>query len=261
MIGTGSPKTPVTGAGSAGAPVADTVLEVDRVRKNFGGFTALDGVSFNLASGERLGIIGPNGSGKTTLMNCIAGALYADGGAVRFDGSNITRVPAWRRARMGIARSFQVPRPFSSLSVFDNVSVAIEYAARDVPDGRSEREHVQAMLERMHLAAKAEVPAGSLTQVELRKLELARALATNPRVLILDEVMAGLSSAEVDEMLEIALDINAKGVTMIMIEHIMRAIMRFSSRVLCLDAGMIVAEGDPQTIVSDVAVRRIYLGA
>ncbi len=261
MIGPGSAKTTATGAGPVLAPVSGAVLEVDRIRKNFGGFTALDGVSFTLTSGERLGIIGPNGSGKTTLMNCIAGALYADGGAVRFDGSNITRVPAWQRARMGIARSFQVPRPFSSLSVADNVSVAIEYAARDVPHERSEREHVQAILARMHLAAKAAAPAGSLTQVELRKLELARALATSPRVLILDEVMAGLSSAEVDEMLEIALDINAQGVTMIMIEHIMRAIMRFSSRVLCLDAGMIIAEGEPQTIVGDPAVRRIYLGA
>jgi branched-chain amino acid transport system ATP-binding protein len=119
----------------------------------------------------------------------------------------------------------------------------------------------EAVLKRMHLAAKTDVPAGALTQVELRKLELARALATQPRVLILDEVMAGLSAAEVDEMLEIVMDINTQGVTIIMIEHIMRAIMRFSSRVICLDAGTVIAEGVPETIVTDESVRRIYLGA
>ena len=238
------------------------LLNIERIRKSFGGFAALDGVTFSLDAGERLGIIGPNGSGKTTLMNCIAGALYGDDGAVRFDGSDITRVPAWRRARMGIARSFQVPRPFASLSVADNVSVAIEYAAGDTLTGdRRTRVRALSILERMHLLSKADTAAGSLTQVELRKLELARAMATSPRLLILDEVMAGLSATEVDEMLEIALSINEQGVTMIMIEHIMRAIMRFSSRVLCLDAGMIIAEGEPRTIVADPAVRKVYLGA
>ncbi len=237
------------------------LLQVDKVSKNFGGFAALTEVSFELAQGERFGIIGPNGSGKTTLMNCIGGALYGDGGSIRFNGADITRVPAWRRARLGIARSFQVPRPFASLTVLDNVNVAIEYAASHPHRAKQMHDLAAAILKRMHLAAKVGVPAGSLTQVELRKLELARALATQPRVLILDEVMAGLSAAEVDEMLEIIMDINTQGVTIIMIEHIMRAIMRFSSRVICLDAGTIVAEGVPETIVADESVRRIYLGA
>ena len=237
------------------------LLQVDRISKHFGGFAALTEVSFELAQGERFGIIGPNGSGKTTLMNCIGGALYGDSGRIRFDGAEITRMPAWRRARLGIARSFQVPRPFASLTVLDNVNVAIEYAASHPHSTKQMRELAMAILKRMHLAAKTDVAAGALTQVELRKLELARALATQPRVLILDEVMAGLSAAEVDEMLEIIMDINTQGVTIIMIEHIMRAIMRFSSRVICLDAGEVIAEGVPETIVANESVRRIYLGA
>lgn len=238
-----------------------TLLQVNRISKRFGGFTALTEVSFELNQGERFGIIGPNGSGKTTLMNCIGGALYGDSGSIRFDGADITRLPAWRRARLGIARSFQVPRPFASLTVLDNVNVAIEYAAGHPHGAREMHDLAAEILQRMHLAAKADVTAGALTQVELRKLELARALATRPRVLILDEVMAGLSAAEVDEMLEIIMDINTQGVTIIMIEHIMRAIMRFSSRVICLDAGAVIAEGVPETIVTDESVRRIYLGA
>jgi branched-chain amino acid transport system ATP-binding protein len=237
------------------------LLQVDKISKRFGGFTALREVSFDLNDGERFGIIGPNGSGKTTLMNCIGGALYGDSGNIRFDGADITRVPAWRRTRLGIARSFQVPRPFASLSVLDNVNVAVEYAAGHSHRATRVHDLAEAVLKRMHLAAKTDVPAGALTQVELRKLELARALATQPRVLILDEVMAGLSAAEVDEMLEIVMDINTQGVTIIMIEHIMRAIMRFSSRVICLDAGTVIAEGVPETIVTDESVRRIYLGA
>ncbi len=237
------------------------LLQVDRISKHFGGFAALTEVSFELDDKERFGIIGPNGSGKTTLMNCIGGALYGDGGSIRFDGAEITKMPAWRRARLGIARSFQVPRPFSSLTVLDNVSVAIEYAAGQPHRTSQKHDLAASILKRMHLASKVNEAAGSLTQVELRKLELARALATQPRILILDEVMAGLSAAEVDEMLEIVMDINNQGVTIIMIEHIMRAIMRFSSRVMCLDAGSVIAEGTPETIVSDEAVRRIYLGA
>ncbi len=242
--------------------MSNTLLQVEGVNKRFGGFAALTDVSFSLGEGERFGIIGPNGSGKTTLMNCISGALSSDGGAIRFDGTDITRDAAWRRARLGIARSFQVPRPFSSLSLVDNVCVPLEYTAdRSQPSTQSPRERALAILEHMHLAQKADVLAGSLTQVDLRKLELARALATHPRLLILDEVMAGLSAAEVDEMLDMVMDINTRGVTVIMIEHIMRAIMRFSQRVVCLDAGEIIAEGEPETIVSDPGVRRIYLGA
>jgi branched-chain amino acid transport system ATP-binding protein len=238
------------------------LLEVEGISKHFGGFAALSNVGFSLGTGERFGIIGPNGSGKSTLMNCIGGALGCDVGRIRFDGTDITRHAAHRRAHLGIARSFQVPRPFSSLSVLDNICVPIEYAAKEPARGaQALRGQALAVLERVGLEKKSQVLAGSLTQVELRKLELARALAARPRLLILDEAMAGLASAEVDEILDIVLEINAQGVAVIMIEHIMRAIMRFSQRVLCLDAGQIIADGTPEEIVADAAVRRIYLGA
>lgn len=242
--------------------MSGALLEVEGLAKHFGGFAALTGVGFSVGAGERFGIIGPNGSGKSTLMNCVAGALNCDRGAIRFDGADITRHASHRRARMGIARSFQVPRPFASLSVLDNICVPLEYAAKH--PGRSQsnlRAQALALLARVSLDNKAQAAAGSLTQVELRKLELARALAAQPRLLILDEAMAGLASAEVDEILDIVLEINAQGVAVIMIEHIMRAIMRFSQRVVCLDAGKIIAEGAPDEVVANAAVRRIYLGA
>ena len=242
--------------------MSGALLEVKGLAKHFGGFAALNDVGFSVGAGERFGIIGPNGSGKSTLMNCVAGALNCDLGAIRFDGTDITRHASHRRARMGIARSFQVPRPFASLSVLDNICVPLEYAAKH--PGRSQsnlRGQALALLTRVSLDNKARAAAGSLTQVELRKLELARALAAQPRLLILDEAMAGLASAEVDEILDIVLEINAQGVAVIMIEHIMRAIMRFSQRVVCLDAGKIIAEGAPGEVVANAAVRRIYLGA
>ncbi len=242
--------------------MSGALLEVEGLAKHFGGFAALNDVGFSVGAGERFGIIGPNGSGKSTLMNCVAGALNCDRGAIRFDGTDITRQASHRRARMGIARSFQVPRPFASLSVLDNICVPLEYAAKH--PGRSQanlRGQALALLARVSLDNKARVAARSLTQVELRKLELARALAAQPRLLILDEAMAGLASAEVDEILDIVLEINAQGVAVIMIEHIMRAIMRFSQRVVCLDAGKIIAEGVPGEVVANAAVRRIYLGA
>lgn len=242
--------------------MSGALLEVKGLAKHFGGFAALNDVGFSVGAGERFGIIGPNGSGKSTLMNCVAGALNCDRGAIRFDGTDITRHASHRRARMGIARSFQVPRPFASLSVLDNICVPLEYAAKHPGRSQSDlRGQALALLTRVSLDNKARAAAGSLTQVELRKLELARALAAQPRLLILDEAMAGLASAEVDEILDIVLEINAQGVAVIMIEHIMRAIMRFSQRVVCLDAGKIIAEGAPGEVVANAAVRRIYLGA
>ena len=211
--------------------------------------------------GERLGIIGPNGSGKTTLINCICGALSSDTGSIGFDGFDVTRLAAHRRARLGIARSFQVPRPFSSMTLAENIAVPLEYVAHRPSLHRAEvSTQARAILAQMGLADRADALTGTLTQVDLRKLELARALATRPRLLILDEVMAGLSSVEVDEMLGIILDLSRQGVTIMMIEHIMRAIMRFSERVVCLDAGRIMAEGTPAQIVQDPEVQRIYLG-
>jgi branched-chain amino acid transport system ATP-binding protein len=241
--------------------VTEALLEVRGLTKRFGGFAALSEVGVGVARGERLGIIGPNGSGKTTLINCISGALRADAGSVRLDGADVTSMPAHQRARRGIVRSFQIPRPFASMSVAENVAVPLEYVAhrRSLHLVDVHGEAVQ-ILERMGLASRAAHPASALSQVELRKLELARALAARPTLLILDEVMAGLSAVEVDEVLELVLGLSGQGMTILMIEHIMRAIMRFSQRVVCLDGGRIIAEGTPDRIVDDGAVRRVYLG-
>ncbi len=237
------------------------LLEVDAVTKRFGGFVALSEVSLTVRSGERLGIIGPNGSGKTTLINCICGSLQSDGGSIGFDGIDVTRFAAYRRTRMGIARSFQVPRPFSSMTLAENVAVPLEYVThRQSLHGADVSAEARSILAQMGLADKADAQTGSLTQVDLRKLELARAMAVRPRLLILDEVMAGLSSVEVDEMLDIILGLSRHGVTIVMIEHIMRAIMRFSERVVCMDAGRVMADGPPDRIVQDPDVQRIYLG-
>ncbi len=238
------------------------LLNIENLSKRFGGFVALSAIDLAVQPGERLGIIGPNGSGKTTLINCISGALRGDGGSVRFDGRDITRLPPYRRTRLGIARSFQIPRPFPTMTVAENIAVPLEYVAHrrslHTADVRAEAMEI---LQRVQLADRADALAGALSQIELRKLELARAMATGPRLLILDEVMAGLSALEVDEMLEMVMALSGQGMTVMMIEHIMRAIMRFSQRVVCLDAGRIVAEAPPAEIVRDRNVQRIYLGA
>jgi len=239
-----------------------TLLDVQAVSKRFGGFAALTEVSLKVRAGERLGIIGPNGSGKTTLINCICGALTPETGCIAFDGADVTRLPAYQRTRRGVARSFQIPRPFPSMTLAENVAVPLEYVAhRRLASGADIRREAMALLEQMGLHDSADALAGTLTQVGLRKLELARALAARPRLLILDEVMAGLSPVEVDEMLAILFALSGTGVTILMIEHIMRAIMRFSERVVCLDAGRVVADGTPAAIVADPMVRGIYLGA
>ena len=231
------------------------LLQVRNLSKRFGGFTALDGVSVAVARGERFGLIGPNGSGKTTLINCISGVLANDGGSIHFGGEEISALPAYQRTRRGIARSFQIPRPFHSMSVLENLLVPLEY----VSGGRDEQAHE--ILGQIGLAGKAQTPSNQLSQVELRKLELARAMAARPQLLISDEAMAGLSSNEVSEVLEILLRLNASGITVIMIEHIMQAVMKFSQRVVCLDAGRIICEGTPAHIVADKDVQRAYLGA
>jgi branched-chain amino acid transport system ATP-binding protein len=237
--------------------MAQSLLRVAGVSKRFGGFTALDDVSIAIARGERFGLIGPNGSGKTTLINCIAGALRNDGGSIVFDGAEVSRLPAYQRTRRGIARSFQIPRPFASMTVLENLLVPLEYIRHE---HQSEARAMQ-LLETIGLAAKAAVQSNQLSQVELRKLELARAMAAHPKLLISDEAMAGLSGNEVDEVLAILFKLNQAGITIIMIEHIMHAVMRFSQRVVCLDAGRIICEGAPAQIVDNAEVQRAYLGA
>ena len=238
------------------------LLKIKSVSKHFGGFTALDDVSIEIARGERFGLIGPNGSGKTTLINCVSGSLRNDAGSIEFDGEEVSRLPAFQRTRRGIARSFQIPRPFTSMTVLENLVVPLEYVVHRRSLHKADtRGEAMALLQDMGLADKADTQANRLSQVELRKMELARAMAARPRLLISDEAMAGLSSNEVAEVLEILFKLNATGITIIMIEHIMQAVMRFSQRVICLDAGRIICEGTPQDIVRNGDVQRAYLGA
>ena len=238
--------------------MAGNLLEVDGLVKRFGGFTALNGVSLSVKAGERFGLIGPNGSGKTTLINCVSGALVADGGRIVFEGRDIGGLPPHQRTRLGIVRSFQIPKPFNSMTVLENLHIPLEYAAHArATEADADAEEI---LRTIGLDAKAHVRPRGLTQIEMRKLELARAMAARPKLLISDEAMAGLSSAEVDDILAILFRLNERGITIIMIEHIMRAVMRFSERIVVLDAGERIAEGTPAEIVKNPAVEKAYLG-
>ena len=234
------------------------LLEARAVTKRFGGFTALDGVSLDVRAGERFGMIGPNGSGKTTMINCISGTLSNEGGEIRFKGETLDGRKPHERTRLGIARSFQIPKPFRSMTVLENLIIPLEYATDTAPAEIAERG--MAILQTIGLADRAGENSGKLTQIDMRKLELARAMATEPQLLISDEAMAGLSSAEVDDILDILFRLNEDGITIIMIEHIMRAVMRFSERIVVLDAGRKIAEGGPDEIVNDPEVERAYLG-
>ena len=234
------------------------LLEVESLTKRFGGFMALHEVTIHVKAGERFGLIGPNGSGKTTLINCVSGSLPIDGGHIRFEGREIGALPPHRRTRLGIVRSFQIPKPFGSMTVLENLEIPLEYAAHE----RSDAADADAMeiLRSIGLEGKARLRPAGLTQIEMRKLELARAIAARPKLLISDEAMAGLSHAEVDDILAILFRLNERGITIIMIEHIMRAVMRFSERIVVLDAGERIAEGTPDEIVRHPGVEKAYLG-
>jgi branched-chain amino acid transport system ATP-binding protein len=245
-------------------PLAPEValLQIGGITKRFGGFVALDDVSIDIRPGERFGLIGPNGSGKTTLINCISGAFRAEVGTVAFRGEDITQLPAHIRTRRGIARTFQIPRPFRSMTVAENLMVALDFAAigDDFVAAAQRRDTVMSILTQTGLASKADLSTTGLSQVELRKMELARAMATHPKLLISDEAMAGLSSSEVDEVLDLLIKLAGQGLTIIMIEHIMQAVMRFSQRVMCLDAGKIIAIGAPDEVMANQRVQEAYLG-
>ncbi len=242
--------------------MAETLLEVRGVVKRFGGFTALDGVDFAVRRGERVGLIGPNGSGKSTLVNCITGTLRNEEGSIRFEGQDICAHAAHKRIRMGLARSFQIPKPFASMTVLDNLCVPLVYAARKhekLAPGRISGEAMR-ILGQVGLAGRAHAMSGGLTQVDMRKLELARAMAAKPKLLISDEAMAGLSASEVDDMLALLVGLKEQGVAVIMIEHVMRAVMKFSERIAVLVAGRKIADGDPQVVVGNAEVVKAYLG-
>ena len=240
--------------------MAQPLLRVQHVTKRFGGFQALTDVSLTVQAGERFGLIGPNGSGKTTLINCIAGMVRHEGGTIHFQDTDVTRLPAYQRARLGMVRTFQIPKPFMGMTLLENLCIPLEYAAHHKAHNANVVVEARDILERIGLSARASSYPAGLTQIDLRKLELARAMAARPVLLMADEVMTGLSSGEVDDILALLGSLNAQGVTIIMIEHIMRAVMRFSERLVVLDAGEKIAEGTPEAIVNNAAVERAYLG-
>ena len=234
------------------------MLEVKDVSKSFGSLKVTDGVSFDVPEGQALGIIGPNGAGKSTLFNLITGNLMPDAGRVHFDGRDVTRVPAMRRCLDGVGRSFQIPQPFQKLTVFENLLVAATHGR-----GASEAEVVDAcadVLERTGLIRKANAVAGSLTLLERKRLELARAMATGPKLLLLDEIAGGLTDGECQSLVQTIRDIHAEGVTIIWIEHVLHALNSVVERLLVLDFGRVIAIGAPGEIMESREVREIYLG-
>jgi len=236
-----------------------TILAVAGVSKQFDGFAALTDVDLAVCKGERVGLIGPNGSGKSTLVNCFTGIVRPDSGSITFDGADITRTPAWLRAQRGLVRTYQIPRPFPSMTLQENIEVPLRFAAGHTLASMISDE-AQVILDQVGLIDKAGLSPKGLTQVELRKLELGRAVAARPKMLIADEAMAGLADSEVDEILALLLRLNGQGISIILIEHIMRAVLMFAQRIVVLVAGCKIADGLSDDVMRQDEVERAYLG-
>jgi branched-chain amino acid transport system ATP-binding protein len=233
-------------------------LTAQGLRKSFGGIRVIDGLDLTVEAGETLGILGPNGAGKTTLFNLISGDLRADDGRIALGDADITSLPAHRRCRLGIGRSYQIPRPFSGMTVYENLLVAAAFGA-----GMSERAaygHCAEVIELVGLAPKANVLAGALTLLDRKRLELARALAARPRVLLLDEIAGGLTDLEAQALVKLIRSLRTPELAIVWIEHVVHAIVAAADRLLVMNFGARLAEGKPAEVMADPEVQRVYMG-
>lgn len=235
-----------------------TMLALQNVSKSFGALTVTDDASFEVPQGQALGIIGPNGAGKSTLFNLITGNLRADKGRIQFEGRDVTNVSAMERCLTGIGRSFQIPQPFEKLTVFENLLVAATHG-RNLSE-REVRDDCADILERTEMINRANTPAGQLSLLERKRLELSRAMATQPKLLLLDEIAGGLTEGECQALIRTIKDIHAQGVTIIWIEHVLHALTSVVERLLVLDFGKVIGIGEPDEIMTSREVQEIYLG-
>jgi branched-chain amino acid transport system ATP-binding protein len=239
--------------------MTDGLLELDHVTKRFDRVVIAEDLSFTVGSGDSVGIVGPNGAGKTSLFGLISGDLAPNAGTVRFDGAAVTKLDAAARCRLGVGRTYQVPRPFTDMTVFENVLVAAQQGA-----GLKRRASYAAAagaLERAGMSGEANLPAARLGLLARKRLELARALASGPKLLLLDEVAGGLTDPEVGQLVDIVRGVNAEGVTVIWIEHVVRALVPVVTRLICLAGGRFVGDGAPAEVLADPAVREVFLGS
>lgn len=235
------------------------ILEAKNLTKSYGGVRVVDDLSVSLLEGEALGVVGPNGAGKTTMLNLLTGMVHSDHGTVVFVGQDISRRSPDERCHLGLGRTYQIPKPFEGMTVFENVLVGGMYGR-----GRSEKasyELCARALHRAELLPRANVLAESLSLLERKRLELARALATEPKVLLLDEIAGGLTEHEVQSVIDTIKQLRAEGISIIWIEHIVRALLAVVDRLMAIDFGRLIAEGDPTTVINSPQVRDVYMGS
>ena len=235
------------------------LLALDAVSKSYGALKVTDAVSFSVQQGQTLGVLGPNGAGKTTLFNLISGDVRPNAGRVRYEGRDITMLAPHQRCRAGIGRSYQVPHPFANMSVFENLVTAACFGAQQ--HELEAWDTALEVLDKTGLRKHANKPAGSLTLLDRKRLELARALATRPKLLLLDEIAGGLTEHEARELVDELARIKSEGMTMIWIEHVVHALLSIADRLLVINFGAKLAEGEPQAVMDDPEVRRVYMGA